>query len=262
MDTSKIIKGVVGGGRYTVTAPITQWDYGYIFQPIIENLPTTYRLDFSNDEHQGTAYPVYCGADGGEVPKSLIDTGKDIFVWLFYIGEDYGKSTYKWRIPNHLKPKNEEEEPTPSQQSSIDQLIVRSNEAVETAEQSTEEAGRSAQSAAESAESASASAAASANSASASAQSATDAQTYATQASQSAQRASASANMASAAATSASASASSTATNADRAEQAAAQSGYMFFYIDENGDLHYQRTDNVDVDFYLNDGDLYVRAGS
>lgn len=28
MDTSKIIKGVVGGGRYTVTAPITQWDYG------------------------------------------------------------------------------------------------------------------------------------------------------------------------------------------------------------------------------------------
>ena len=84
MNTSKIIKGVVGGGRYTVTAPITQWDYGYIFQPIIEDLPATYRLDFSNDEHSGTAYPVYCGADGGEVPQSLIDTGKDIFVWLFY----------------------------------------------------------------------------------------------------------------------------------------------------------------------------------
>ena len=134
MNTSKIIKGVVGGGRYTVTAPITQWDYGYIFQPIIEDLPATYRLDFSNDEHSGTAYPVYCGADGGEVPQSLIDTGKDIFVWLFYIGEDFGKSTYKWRIPNKLKPQTSEDEPTPSQQSSIDQLIVRSNEAVERAE--------------------------------------------------------------------------------------------------------------------------------
>lgn len=58
MNTSKIIKGVVGGGRYTVTAPITRWDYGYIFVPEIEDLPATYRLDFSNDEHQGTAFPV------------------------------------------------------------------------------------------------------------------------------------------------------------------------------------------------------------
>ena len=44
----------------------------------------------------------------------------------------------------------------------------------------------------------------------------------------------------------------------DKAEQAAAQAGYMFFYIDENGDLIYQRTPNTQVDFYLQDGDLYV----
>ena len=149
MNASKIIKGVVGGGRYTVTAPITQWDYGYIFVPEIEDLPATYRLDFSNDEHQGTALPVYCGADGGKVPKQLIDTGKDIFVWYFFIGDGYGKSCYKWRIPNKLKPKTSEDEPTPSQQSSIDQLIVRSNEAVETAETSASEASTSAQNARE-----------------------------------------------------------------------------------------------------------------
>ena len=29
MNTSKIIKGVVGGGRYTVTAPIVKEDYGF-----------------------------------------------------------------------------------------------------------------------------------------------------------------------------------------------------------------------------------------
>lgn len=45
-------------------------------------------------------------------------------------------------------------------------------------------------------------------------------------------------------------------------EQNAAQSGYMFFYIDSNGDLIYQHTTNVVVDFYLNDGDLYVRGAS
>lgn len=48
--------------------------------------------------------------------------------------------------------------------------------------------------------------------------------------------------------------------SADRAEQAAGQSGYMFFHIDENGHLIYERTDNVDVDFYLLNGHLYVRA--
>lgn len=49
-------------------------------------------------------------------------------------------------------------------------------------------------------------------------------------------------------------------TYADRAEQAAANAGYMFFYINENGDLIYQHTTNTQVDFYLTDGDLYVRA--
>lgn len=48
--------------------------------------------------------------------------------------------------------------------------------------------------------------------------------------------------------------------SADRAEQAAATQGYLYFYIDQNGDLIYQRTDNVDVTFYLNDGDLFVRG--
>jgi len=48
---------------------------------------------------------------------------------------------------------------------------------------------------------------------------------------------------------------------AERAEQSAAKSGYMFFFIDGNGDLIYQRTNNTVVDFYLNEGDLYVRAG-
>lgn len=45
---------------------------------------------------------------------------------------------------------------------------------------------------------------------------------------------------------------------AEAAGQAAANAGYMFFYIDENGDLIYQRTPNTQVDFYLQDGDLYV----
>lgn len=61
-------------------------------------------------------------------------------------------------------------------------------------------------------------------------------------------------------ATNAQASAESAQESAERAEQASAQAGYMFFYIDDNGDLIYQRTTNTEVDFYLDNGDLYVGA--
>lgn len=135
MDTSKkIIRGVVNSRGFTITSSITQWDYGWQFIPEIEDLPTTYRLDFSNEEKHGTALPVYCSTEGAEVPTELIDTGKDIWVWYVAIGDGYGITEYKWRIPNKCKPKTAQDEPTPTQQSSIDQLIVRSNEAVVRAE--------------------------------------------------------------------------------------------------------------------------------
>lgn len=50
--------------------------------------------------------------------------------------------------------------------------------------------------------------------------------------------------------------------SADKAEQAAGQAGYMFFHIDDNGHIIYTRTNNVDVDFSLDDGHLYVEVAS
>lgn len=47
---------------------------------------------------------------------------------------------------------------------------------------------------------------------------------------------------------------------ADRAEQAAAQAGYVFVEIDENGHLILTRTENTNVDFYLSNGHLFVEA--
>lgn len=45
--------------------------------------------------------------------------------------------------------------------------------------------------------------------------------------------------------------------DAERAEQAAAASGYMYFEA-ENGHIYYTRTDNVAVDFELENGRLYL----
>ena len=64
MNTSKIIKGVVGGSRYTVTAPIMKEDYGLYLQIEGCELPSTYEVDFSNDEHCGTSVTMIGDENG------------------------------------------------------------------------------------------------------------------------------------------------------------------------------------------------------
>lgn len=49
---------------------------------------------------------------------------------------------------------------------------------------------------------------------------------------------------------------------ADAAEQSASQAGYMFFSIDANGHLILERTTNTEVDFYLDNGHLFVEVNA
>ena len=44
------------------------------------------------------------------------------------------------------------------------------------------------------------------------------------------------------------------------AQQSAADLGYVAFFINSDGDLIMQRTPNTDVNFYIQDGDLYVEV--
>ena len=178
MNTSKIIKGVVGGGRYTVTAPIVKEDYGLYLKIEGLELPATYEVDFSNSEHNGTSVTMIGNADGVLIPHQFIDSGKDIFAFLYHVGEDYGRTIFKFRIPNRVRPDRTDEQPTPEEQSVIDQTISALNSAVEQTAQDKADADASAQNASADAERAE--------------EARTDAQTYAEQAEQSAQNASAS----------------------------------------------------------------------
>lgn len=253
MNTSKIIKGVVGGSRYTVTAPIMKEDYGLYLQIEGCELPSTYEVDFSNDEHCGTSVTMIGDENGVLIPSQFISDGKDVFAFYYHVGTDYGRTTYKFRIPNKCRPDRTNVQPTPEQQSVIDQAIASLNTAVAKTAQDVLDADASAQSAAQSA----ADAAGSATSASTSA---SQASASATSAAQSAQQASASAGTASAEATSASASAASAYADAERAEQAAAQAGWLHCWIGENGHLMLERTSNAAVDFSLVDGRLIMEA--
>ena len=190
-------------------------------------------------------YIVSAVQDGDRLEWTVMDAdtaykgfGKAEIRWT--VGDDLAKTvTYKTSVQRSLTEQTEIPDPLESWYDTmivyIDQLKVDSDarlvEAVENASQSATSATESATSAAESEATATAKA-------TQAAQSASDAAGSATAAAQSA----ADADM-----------------NADRAEQAAANSGYMYFHIDSSGDLIYHRTSNVDVTFYLADGDLYVR---
>lgn len=253
MEVSKTIYGRVGPrGTYT-EGMITEEDYGILFQMPDLDLPAAYQVDFSNKLASGTALTVVGNADGALIPQSLMDSGKDVYAFLYHVGDGFGKTTHIFRINNNRRAKRGTPAPDPEQQSVIDQTIAALNTAVEktaadvVSTAANADRAEAAQAGAESAEETAVSAAAQATT---SAESAYQSQTTATT----------KAAEAEASASAAAGSASEAATSADRAEQAAAQSGYMFFYIDENGDLIYERTRNVNVDFSLIDGDLYVEA--
>ena len=263
-----IVTAYLGKGKSTTTAERYQWDYGQVLRIEGINLPYSFQTHFSNQPMVGTAKTFIGTDDAVEIPDEYLITGKTIYAWIFlHDSETDGETVYTITIPVIPRPQPVDEEPTPVQQSEINQLINALNNGVERAETaadsaeasatasqaSADESAGSATTAAQKAEEAATSAGNAVQSAQAAAASATAAAGSASDASQSAQAAAASA-------TAAQDSADDAAESADRAEQAAGQSGYMFFYIDENGHLIYQRTDNVDVDFYLSDGHLYVRA--
>ena len=247
MSELNIITANLSHGKTYVTASRYMEDYGQILKIEGIDLPSVYQVDFSNSLLRGTSKTMLGNADGVAIPDEYISTGRDVYAFLYLTGDMWGRTVATIRIPNKTRPKRTDEIPTPTEQSVIDQTIAALNDAVEStaadAEQTASDAARTeaARTAAETA----------ANSAEASA----------TAAAQSEANASASASTASAAATSASASAASAATNADRAEQAAAQSGYLWFYI-EDGKLYMDRTQNTHVNFYMQDGKLYVEEVS
>ena len=259
---TNIIKAKLGCPDVTVWSDWAwQYDYGQILQLDGVDLPQAYEVHFSNQETGGTTITQLGDADGVTVPDELFLSGEDIFVWVFlHAGLDDGETAYKIVIPVKDRPQPSDEEPTPVEQSEITQAIAALNQAVEDTQE--------AQAAAEAAQEAAETAQGKAEDAQAAAEADADlANQYKTQAGVSADNALAYATAADWSAQQAASSAleakgykDDAEDAADRAEQSAAVSGYMWFWIDDlTGHLLMDKTPNVEVDFSLgNDGHLYV----
>lgn len=245
----------------TAVAMTPLWQYDYGQRLIIEGLdiPTNYEVHFCNSGDSTTTTQIG-DADGVIIPDEYFLNGKDILAYIYlHTGLDDGETEYKITILVRTRQRPTDLEPTPVQQDAITQAIAALNNAVDETAQSATESADSAAAALASEQAAKASEDAAALSETNAAASATAA---ANSASASAASASASAESARDSATSASESAASAADSyrdAERAEQAANNAGYLDIEI-VDGKLIYTRTDAVDVDFVLDNGHLIMEV--
>lgn len=205
MSMTNIIEIKFNGNRMAFVDTEYRLNSGMYLKFTDIDLPEAYQVHFANRQH-GATFESIGNADGVRIPDDVWTSKEPIFAWIYlHPTEDSAVTKYEVRIIKKIRadlPNGVE--PTPHEQTVIDEAISALNTAVEKTSADAE-------------------------------QTTADAET------------------ASQAATNA-------LNSADRAEQAAQNAGYMFFDIDENGDLIYERTTNVDVDFTIEDGDLYVEA--
>lgn len=266
-ETTNIVTATFSEGCTSVTVdiPLYQYDYGQILKFEGLDLPDAYEVHFSNTSSaSGTAKTqIGTAEDGVNIPDEYLQTGKYLYAYIYlHAGEEDGETEYTVIIPVRKRPAIDPTPVTPQEQSVITQAIAALQSAVAKTEDLSGQAQESANTASQKADEALQSATSAEQAATDAAASASAAATSATNAASSAVQADDFATSASLSATHAAESASDALASADRAEQAAANAGYMFFYIDSNGDLIYQRTSTTQVDFYLADGDLYVRASA
>lgn len=149
---SNIVKAICHGRTIVRTPPLYQYDYGQILQIVGVDLPDAYEVHFSNEPH-GQAITQIGNADGVTIPDQYLLSGAYVYAWLYlHTGADDGETEISITIPVLARAKPTDQEPTPVQQSVIDQAIAALNTAAQTTGQNAEAAAGAAELAEDSAE--------------------------------------------------------------------------------------------------------------
>ena len=238
MAEKNVINAVFEDGcTRIVTLPTYQYNYGQLLRICgIDDLPGVFQAHFSNDVGaQETIQRI--GTDGAVwIPNSLLNTGLPVFCFIFvHQAEGDGETVYRIDIPVMTRPALPDDEPTPIEQSAIDEAIAALNTAVGQAEGYADAAVTSAQAAYESADAAD--------------DSVEDAEAWAV-----GQRDGVDVP-----------DTDETYHNNSKfyalvAQQGAETGGFIQFFIDDDGHLIYEKTTGVDLVFKLEDGHLIVEG--
>lgn len=224
-------------------------------------LPNYYRVDFCN-EGDTVCIPMTGDSTGVQIPDEFMLTGKPVIAYVVLTGVDECavETRFEARLPIYKRPPSSDIEPTPAEQQEIDSLISALNDGVTRSETAAGAAEGAARRAATSEVNAAESERQAAGSATAAGESKTAAETAQGKAEDAQEKAEEAQGKAEDAQDAAERYASDANADAERAEQAAANAGYMDVHIDDNGHLIYTRTDAVDIDFELIDGHLIMEA--
>lgn len=246
-------------GRVSQTGSLFQYDYGQklIFAGV--ELPQAYEVHFSN-QPQGSCKTMIGDATGVEIPDEYLLSGENIHVFVYlHDGADDGETEYHGVVSVQKRGKATDQPPTPVQQSEIDQAIAALNVAVEQTAQDvidTNAAKVAAETAQEKAETAQTAAETAQEKAETAQEAAETAQGKAEDAQEAAERAQ---GLAEDARDAAQGYASDANTDANRAEQAANNLGYLEMEI-VDGHLIYRKTELIQTDFELVNGHLILEV--
>lgn len=117
-------------GRINRTGNLFQYDYGQKLVFLGVTLPLAYEVHFSNDEH-GQSKTMIGDQTGVDIPDEFLLSGADIHVWVYlHESQDDGETVYHGIIGVIKRAKPTNQEPTPVQQSEIDQAIAALNAGV------------------------------------------------------------------------------------------------------------------------------------
>ena len=137
---SNVIRAVFSGGaRSVVTEAQYMWSKGQIL--LIEglDLPTAFRVYFSNKKKgKGVSKPVLGQYNVCLIPDEYFEKNKNIKAWVMVVGEDHREIEYDIEIPIIDTSKTEDEDPDSSEISIVDQAINALNDAVQTVTDATE----------------------------------------------------------------------------------------------------------------------------
>lgn len=129
----------MGSGKTGQTGKLYQYDRGQ--RLIIEGmtLPQTYQVHWSNDPYTKSKTTIG-DSTGADIPDEYLETGRDIHVWVYDVGEDHAETECHGIIRVIRRAKPSDEEPTPAQKTVIDQAIEALNSAAESIPEAIEEA--------------------------------------------------------------------------------------------------------------------------
>ena len=137
---SNVIRAVFSGGaRSVVTEAQYMWSKGQIL--LIEglDLPTAFRVYFSNKKKgKGVSKPVLGQYNVCLIPDEYFEKNKNIKAWVMVVGEDHREIEYDIEIPIIDTSKTEDEDPDSAEISIVDQAINALNDAVQTVTDATE----------------------------------------------------------------------------------------------------------------------------